>query len=127
MRKCKKIPKRSERSPAPHQGLILIQRMKLRLHFYIAPHNLAQTGIYLLYYYIVTNMECRFPAKLVLWLGREFYRGMYGISEGMESSTPDLGDHFGDFVDEMWDLKSTGIFLISLLGAVIRIYPDDSM
>ncbi|GBO06803.1 hypothetical protein AVEN_61788-1 [Araneus ventricosus] len=25
--------------------------------------------------YIVTNMECRFPAILVLWLGREFYRG----------------------------------------------------
>ncbi|GBN96505.1 hypothetical protein AVEN_64507-1 [Araneus ventricosus] len=29
--------------------------------------------------------------------------------------------------DEMWDLKSTGIFLISPLGTEIRIYPDDSM
>ncbi|GBN54331.1 hypothetical protein AVEN_23586-1 [Araneus ventricosus] len=36
---------------------------------------------------------------------------------------PDLGD----FGDEMWDLKSTGIFLISLMGTEIRIYPDDSM
>ncbi|GBM09399.1 hypothetical protein AVEN_184099-1 [Araneus ventricosus] len=23
----------------------------------------------------VTNMECRFPAIVVLWLGRDFYRG----------------------------------------------------
>ncbi|GBM73183.1 hypothetical protein AVEN_30065-1 [Araneus ventricosus] len=30
-------------------------------------------------YPIVTNMESRFPAMLVLWLGREFYRGKYGI------------------------------------------------
>ncbi|GBO29903.1 hypothetical protein AVEN_26137-1 [Araneus ventricosus] len=28
--------------------------------------------------YNVTNMECRLPLMLVLWLGREFYRGMYG-------------------------------------------------
>ncbi|GBN65974.1 hypothetical protein AVEN_71489-1 [Araneus ventricosus] len=46
---------------------------------------------------------------LVLRLGREFYRGMYWNSGGMEPSTT---DHFGD---EMWDLKSTGIFLISLI------------
>ncbi|GBL92677.1 hypothetical protein AVEN_119077-1 [Araneus ventricosus] len=58
---------------------------------------------------IVTNMGSRFPAMLVAWLGRQFYRGMYGNSGVMEPSTPDLGD-------EMWDLKSTGIFLISLLG-----------
>ncbi|GBM40753.1 hypothetical protein AVEN_162209-1 [Araneus ventricosus] len=38
----------------------------------------------------------------------------------MEPSTADLGD-------EMWDLKSTGIFLLSLLGAEIRIYTDNSM
>ncbi|GBO09909.1 hypothetical protein AVEN_1636-1 [Araneus ventricosus] len=35
-----------------------------------------------------------------------------------------LDDKFGE---EMWDLKSTRIFLRSLLGAEIRIYPDDSM
>ncbi|GBM56253.1 hypothetical protein AVEN_101535-1 [Araneus ventricosus] len=28
---------------------------------------------------IVTNMESRFPAMLVLWLGREFYRGSLGF------------------------------------------------
>ncbi|GBN04332.1 hypothetical protein AVEN_49202-1 [Araneus ventricosus] len=33
----------------------------------------------------------------------------------------DLGENFGD---EMRDLKTTGIFLISLLGAEIRIYPE---
>ncbi|GBM37478.1 hypothetical protein AVEN_263151-1 [Araneus ventricosus] len=38
-----------------------------------------------------------------------------------------LGDKICDFGDEMWDLKTTGIFLISLLGVEIRIYPDDSM
>ncbi|GBN22147.1 hypothetical protein AVEN_61088-1 [Araneus ventricosus] len=52
-----------------------------------------------------------------------------------------FGHHFGDmstiletilavwhkFGDEMWDLKSTGNFLISLLEAEIRIYPDDSV
>ncbi|GBM96571.1 hypothetical protein AVEN_103130-1 [Araneus ventricosus] len=54
-------------------------------------------------------MECRFPAMLVLWLGREFYRVMYGNAGRMEPSTTKLGD-------EMWDLKNTGIFLISLLG-----------
>ncbi|GBN79452.1 hypothetical protein AVEN_124740-1 [Araneus ventricosus] len=59
-------------------------------------------------------MESRFPAMLVLWLGREFYRGMYGNSGETEPLTPDLGDKFGD---EMWDLKTTGIFLISPLGA----------
>ncbi|GBN22222.1 hypothetical protein AVEN_258251-1 [Araneus ventricosus] len=30
-------------------------------------------------YPIVTSMESRFPAMLVLWLGREFYRGKYGL------------------------------------------------
>ncbi|GBN21503.1 hypothetical protein AVEN_159702-1 [Araneus ventricosus] len=56
-------------------------------------------------------MESRFPAVLVLWLGTEFCRGMHGNSEGMEPSAPDPGD----FGDDMWDLKSTGIFLVSLL------------
>ncbi|GBM45000.1 hypothetical protein AVEN_201043-1, partial [Araneus ventricosus] len=34
--------------------------------------------------------------------------------------TPDLGDRLGDFSDEIWDLKDTGIFSISLLGEKIR-------
>ncbi|GBO15870.1 hypothetical protein AVEN_98353-1 [Araneus ventricosus] len=58
-------------------------------------------------------------------------RDIYGNSGGMEPSTPALGDkldfHFGDFGDEMWDLKGTGIFLITLLGTKIRIYPDNSI
>ncbi|GBM67508.1 hypothetical protein AVEN_204529-1 [Araneus ventricosus] len=68
-------------------------------------------------------MESRFPAKLVLWLGRDFYSGMYGNAREMESWTPEHGNHFDDFGYEMWDLKSTGIFLILLLGAYILINP----
>ncbi|GBM86606.1 hypothetical protein AVEN_153035-1 [Araneus ventricosus] len=42
--------------------------------------------------------------------------------------TPDLGDHLGDFGDEIWDLKGAGIFSISLLGKEIRLNVlDDSM
>ncbi|GBM93039.1 hypothetical protein AVEN_81085-1 [Araneus ventricosus] len=40
----------------------------------------------------VTNMECRFPAMLVLWLGREFYRGKYRMTGNGQTWTPDLGD-----------------------------------
>ncbi|GBN29860.1 hypothetical protein AVEN_225081-1 [Araneus ventricosus] len=32
-----------------------------------------------------------------------------------------LGDHLGDFGDEIWDLKGAGIFSISLLGEEIRL------
>ncbi|GBN83476.1 hypothetical protein AVEN_136148-1 [Araneus ventricosus] len=51
----------------------------------------------------------------------EFYRGMYENTGGMEPSTNHLtiGDHFGDFGNEACDLKSTGIFFISVLGAKI--------
>ncbi|GBM10303.1 hypothetical protein AVEN_50017-1 [Araneus ventricosus] len=73
---------------------------------------------------IVTNMGSRFPAMLVLWLGREFYRGKYGMTGNSQAWAPDLGDEFGD---EMWDLKNAGIFSISLLGAAIQIYPDNFM
>ncbi|GBN40763.1 hypothetical protein AVEN_182371-1 [Araneus ventricosus] len=39
--------------------------------------------------------------------------------------TPDLGDHIGD---EIWDLKGSGIFSISLLAEEIRLNVlEDSM
>ncbi|GBM22825.1 hypothetical protein AVEN_226491-1 [Araneus ventricosus] len=65
---------------------------------------------------------------LVLWLGRESYWGYVWECQGNGVMDPDLGDELGDhFGDEMWDPKNAGIFSISLLGAEIRIYPDDSM
>ncbi|GBN16093.1 hypothetical protein AVEN_176083-1 [Araneus ventricosus] len=78
--------------------------------------------------HIVKNMESSFPAMLVLWWGREFYRGKYGMTGSSQAWTPDLGDKFGDFGDEMWDLKGAGIFSISLLGEEIRLNVlDNSM
>ncbi|GBM34946.1 hypothetical protein AVEN_80807-1 [Araneus ventricosus] len=69
-------------------------------------------------------MESRFPAMLVLWFGREFYRGKYEMTDSSHVWTPDLGDklggHLGDFGDEIWDLKDAGIFSISLLAEEIR-------
>ncbi|GBM68314.1 hypothetical protein AVEN_24174-1 [Araneus ventricosus] len=61
---------------------------------------------------IVTNMESRFPAMLVLWLERVFYRGKYEVTDSSQAWTPDLGDNLGD---EIWDLKGAGIFSIFLL------------
>ncbi|GBM35064.1 hypothetical protein AVEN_203227-1 [Araneus ventricosus] len=61
-------------------------------------------------------MESRFPAMRVLWLGREFYRDKYGMAIPRPWR---LGD-FGDFGDEIGDLKSAGIFSIFLLGDEIR-------
>ncbi|GBN57753.1 hypothetical protein AVEN_81005-1 [Araneus ventricosus] len=77
-------------------------------------------------------MESRFPTMLVSWLRRKIYRGMYGNAGEMEPLTPDLGKNLTTILTtwRVWrlnDLKTTGIFLISLLGAEIRIYPDDSM
>ncbi|GBO37475.1 hypothetical protein AVEN_141894-1 [Araneus ventricosus] len=77
-------------------------------------------------------MESRFPAMGVLWLGREFYRGKYETTESSHVWTPDLGDHLGDkfgyFGDEIWDLKGAGIFSISLLAEEIRLNVlEDSM
>ncbi|GBL82954.1 hypothetical protein AVEN_745-1 [Araneus ventricosus] len=47
-------------------------------------------------------MECRFPAILVFWLGREFYKDVQKNSGGMKPLTSDLGDklgcHFRDLV-----------------------------
>ncbi|GBL74709.1 hypothetical protein AVEN_213911-1 [Araneus ventricosus] len=77
-------------------------------------------------------MESRFTAMLVLWLGREFYRGKYGMTGSSQAWSPDLGDkladYLGDFGDEIWDLKGAGIFSVSLLGEMIRLNVlDDSM
>ncbi|GBN43316.1 hypothetical protein AVEN_121196-1 [Araneus ventricosus] len=52
---------------------------------------------------------------------------MFGNAGGMESFIPKLGDHFGDIVEKISDLKNTRIFSICLLRAGIRISPDDSM
>ncbi|GBN28894.1 hypothetical protein AVEN_69181-1 [Araneus ventricosus] len=74
---------------------------------------------------IVTGMESRFPAMFILWLGREFYRDEYGMTGSIQAWTPDLGDKFGD---EIWDLKRTGIFSMSLLGEEISLNVlDDSI
>ncbi|GBM98533.1 hypothetical protein AVEN_271089-1 [Araneus ventricosus] len=78
---------------------------------------------------IVTNMESRFPAMEVLWLGREFYRDKYEMTENSHIWTPDLGDKRGDhlgnkfdnFGDEIWDLKGAGIFSILLIGEKIHL------
>ncbi|GBN57886.1 hypothetical protein AVEN_142170-1 [Araneus ventricosus] len=68
-------------------------------------------------YTIVTNLESRFLAMRILWLGREFYRDKYGMASSSQIWFPDLGDKLGD---EIWDLKGAGIFSISLLGEKIR-------
>ncbi|GBN43674.1 hypothetical protein AVEN_164751-1 [Araneus ventricosus] len=74
---------------------------------------------------IVTNMESCFTEMSVLWYGKEFYRGKYGMTGNSHDWTPYLGDKFGD---EIWDLKGAGIFSISLLGEEIRLNVlDDSM
>ncbi|GBM63751.1 hypothetical protein AVEN_275776-1 [Araneus ventricosus] len=65
-------------------------------------------------------MESRFPAMSVLWLGREFYRGKYEMTDSSQVSTLDFRDKLGYFGDEIWDLKGAGIFSISLLGEKIR-------
>ncbi|GBM57818.1 hypothetical protein AVEN_22072-1 [Araneus ventricosus] len=78
--------------------------------------------------YIITNMESLFPAMRVLWLGRGFYRDKYEMTDNSHVWTPDLGDKFRDFGDEIWDLKGAGIASISLLAEEIRLNVlDDSM
>ncbi|GBM44919.1 hypothetical protein AVEN_94521-1 [Araneus ventricosus] len=81
---------------------------------------------------IVTNMENRFPAMLVLWLGREFYSGKYGMTAmpGLLTLATILaiGDKFGDLGDKSKIPEHTIIFSISLLGEEIRLnVGDDSM
>ncbi|GBM81789.1 hypothetical protein AVEN_151769-1 [Araneus ventricosus] len=65
-------------------------------------------------------MESRFPAMRVLWLGREFYRGNYGMASSSHVWLPGLGDHLLDFGDEIWDINGAGIFSIFLFGEKIR-------
>ncbi|GBN30548.1 hypothetical protein AVEN_221712-1 [Araneus ventricosus] len=73
-------------------------------------------------------MESRFPAMRVLRLGREFYRGKYGMTDSSRVWSPDLGDKLGDFGDEIWDLSGAGIFSITPLGEEIRLNVlDDSL
>ncbi|GBM20683.1 hypothetical protein AVEN_169011-1 [Araneus ventricosus] len=73
-------------------------------------------------------MESRFPAMLVLWLRREFYRGKYGVTVSSQAWTTDLGDKFSDFGDEIWDIKGAGIFSVFLLGEEMHLNVlDDSM
>ncbi|GBM75021.1 hypothetical protein AVEN_211602-1 [Araneus ventricosus] len=61
----------------------------------------------------------RFPATLVLWLGREFYRGKSGITGSDQVLTLDRGDKFGDFGYKSKIPENAIIFSISLLGEEI--------
>ncbi|GBN20148.1 hypothetical protein AVEN_111143-1 [Araneus ventricosus] len=78
-------------------------------------------------------MESRFPAILVLWLGRVFYRRKYGMTGSSHVWIPDLEDKLGDrlgdkFGDEIWDIKGAAVFSISLLEEeIILNVLDDSM
>ncbi|GBN57919.1 hypothetical protein AVEN_49239-1 [Araneus ventricosus] len=61
-------------------------------------------------------MECCFPAMIILWLGREFCRGKYGMIGSGQDWTPDLGD-------KSKIPENAIIFSISLLGEEIyRMY-----
>ncbi|GBN70619.1 hypothetical protein AVEN_140737-1 [Araneus ventricosus] len=65
------------------------------------------------------------PSNVSLMVGKEVLQGYvweYPRNGAIDPLT--LAIIFGD---EMWDLRSTGIFLISRLGIRDRIYPDDSM
>ncbi|GBN36989.1 hypothetical protein AVEN_164435-1 [Araneus ventricosus] len=57
---------------------------------------------------------------LVLWLGREFYRGKHGVTASDHSETPDLGDKFGDLGDKSMIPENATLFLISQLGKKMR-------
>ncbi|GBM10905.1 hypothetical protein AVEN_42152-1 [Araneus ventricosus] len=77
-------------------------------------------------------MESLFPVMLVAWLGREFYRGKYGMTRNSQAWNSDLGDHFGDkfgdFGFKSKIPKNAILFLISLLEEDIRLNVlDNSM
>ncbi|GBM27173.1 hypothetical protein AVEN_108497-1 [Araneus ventricosus] len=65
---------------------------------------------------IITNMESCFPAMLILWLGREFYRGKYGMTGSSQAWSLDLGDKSGDLGDKSMIPENATLFSISLLG-----------
>ncbi|GBM19774.1 hypothetical protein AVEN_120611-1, partial [Araneus ventricosus] len=77
---------------------------------------------------IIANMKSLFPAMLVLWLGREFYRGKYGMTGSTQAWTPDIGDklvdHFGDLatnlVTKSMIPENATLFSIFLLGKEIH-------
>ncbi|GBN64688.1 hypothetical protein AVEN_80079-1 [Araneus ventricosus] len=46
-------------------------------------------------------MESLFPAMRVLWLGREFYKGKYEMTDSSHVWTPDLGDKLGDLATNL--------------------------
>ncbi|GBN95389.1 hypothetical protein AVEN_241687-1 [Araneus ventricosus] len=66
--------------------------------------------------YIVPNMESRFPAMFVLWLGREFYKVKHGVTYFGRPGIPDLGDHFGNIGDKETIPEIAILFSVSLLG-----------
>ncbi|GBL82759.1 hypothetical protein AVEN_106304-1 [Araneus ventricosus] len=57
-------------------------------------------------------MESRFPEMLFLWLGREFYRGKYGMTGSIQAWTPEL-------VDKSKISENAIRFSISLFGEKI--------
>ncbi|GBN95603.1 hypothetical protein AVEN_258202-1 [Araneus ventricosus] len=68
------------------------------------------------------------PRNVSLMVAKRVYRGKYEMTDSSHVWTPVLGDKFGDFGDEIWDLKGAGIFSISLLAEVIRLNVlEDSM
>ncbi|GBM91083.1 hypothetical protein AVEN_135105-1 [Araneus ventricosus] len=52
-------------------------------------------------HHTVTNMESRFPAMLVLWLGTEFYKVKHGVKGSDCSGIPDLGEELGDYFGDL--------------------------
>ncbi|GBM01236.1 hypothetical protein AVEN_174352-1 [Araneus ventricosus] len=58
---------------------------------------------------------------LVLWSGREFYRGKYLMTVSSQAWTPDLGDKFGDLGYKSKIPENTILFSISLLGEETRL------
>ncbi|GBN57209.1 hypothetical protein AVEN_222258-1 [Araneus ventricosus] len=65
----------------------------------------------------VKNTDSRFPAMLVLWLGRKFYWGKHGLTGSGHSGTPGLGDHFGD---KSMIPENATLFSISLKSKICK-------
>ncbi|GBM39241.1 hypothetical protein AVEN_43642-1 [Araneus ventricosus] len=89
---------------------------------YCYEHGMSLPG-----FHTVMNMECRSPAMLVLWLGREFYRGKYGMTGNSQAWTPDLADELGDHFDDKSKIPENAIISRYPYGTEIRISPEISM